>query len=87
MLDMQDSRCWLRVGGGQAGTLLSHFLPLDMRSAAFPEGAVASTAFHHTGVTLWRDQDHFNLLIPRSSAQSLWELLCESAQQYGLVKK
>lgn len=86
VLDMQDGRCWLRVSGDRAETLLNHFLPLNLRSSAFPVGAVASTGFHHVGVTLWRDPDHFNLLIPRSSAQSLWELLSESARQYGLVE-
>ncbi|MQY43513.1 sarcosine oxidase subunit gamma [Epibacterium sp. SM1969] len=86
VLDLQDGRCWLRISGAQAETLLNHFLPLDLRPAAFPVGAVASTAFHHTGVTLWRTEEHFNLLIPRSSAQSLWELLSESARQYGLAE-
>lgn len=86
VLDMQDRCCWLRISGDRAETLLNHFLPLNLRSSAFPAGAVASTAFHHVGVTLWRDPDHFNLLIPRSSAQSLWELLSESARQYGLVE-
>lgn len=86
VLDMQDARCWLRVGGARAETLLNQFLPLNLRSSAFAVGAVASTAFHHVGVTLWRDEDHFNLLIPRSSARSLWELLSDSAQQYGLAE-
>jgi len=41
--------------------------------------------FHQVGVTLWREEKQFNILIPRSSAQSLWELLYESARQYGVV--
>ena len=86
VLDMQDGRCWLRISGDRAAPLLNHFLPLDLRPAAFPVGAVASTGFHHVGVTLWRAPDHLNLLIPRSSAQSLWDLLSESARQYGLVE-
>jgi len=84
VLDMQDSRCWLRVGGDHAEILLNHFLPLNLRPSAFPVRAVASTVFHHVGVTLWREEKHFNMLIPRSSAQSLCELLFESARQYGV---
>ena len=84
ILDLLHSRAWLRVGGPQAETLLNHFLPLDLGAAAFPSGSVASTGFHHVGVTLWRDETGLNLLLPRSFAVSLWELLYESALQYGL---
>ncbi|NVO56068.1 sarcosine oxidase subunit gamma [Rhodobacteraceae bacterium B1Z28] len=84
ILDLLQSRVWIRVGGPKAEVLLNHFLPIDLRAAAFPSGTVASTGFHHVGVTLWRDQTGLNLLLPRSFAVSLWDLLCESALQYGL---
>ena len=84
VLDLSSSRTWVRMTGPKAATLISHFLPLDLRPASFPDGAVASTAFHHVGVTLWRAEKAFNLLLPRSFAVSLWELLTESATQYGL---
>ncbi|WP_035919838.1 sarcosine oxidase subunit gamma [Leisingera aquimarina] len=87
VLDLLQSRCWLRISGSPAETLLNHFLPLNLGSGAFPAGAVAITAFHHTGVTLWRDVQGLNLLMPRSTARSLWELLSESARQYGLAEK
>lgn len=82
-LDLSQSRTWLKIGGDKADTLLNHFLPIDLRSNAFPAGSVASTAFHHVGVTLWRSDDGFNLLLPRSFAASLWQMLQESAMQYG----
>lgn len=87
VLDMQDARCWLRITGDKAETLLNHFLPLNLRPGVFVDGTVATTAFHHVGVTLWRDADGLNLLLPRSSALSLWQLLSESAHQYGLVEE
>lgn len=87
MLDMLQSRCWLRIRGDRSETLLNHFLPLNLRPSVFPAGTVASTAFHHVGVTVWRDAQSLNLLIPRSSAVSLWELMSESARQYGLIEK
>ena len=58
-------------------------LPLDLRPASFPVGSVASTAFHHVGVTLWRSDDGFELFLPRGFALSLWEMLLESAAQFG----
>lgn len=83
-LDLSHSRAWLKVGGDKADVLLNHFLPIDLRSDAFKADSVASTAFHHAGITLWRGDRDFNLLLPRSFAVSLWELLRESAMQYGL---
>lgn len=82
-LDMSHSTTWLKIGGKKADDLLNHFLPIDLRDASFPPGSVASTVLHHTGVTLWRTDRHFNLLLPRSFALSLWELLQESTMQYG----
>lgn len=83
-LDLSHSRVWLRLSGANAPTLLNHYLPLDLRDDAFPDGAVASSAIHHVGVTLWRSGDVYNLLIPRSFAATLYELLQGSALQYGL---
>ncbi len=84
LLDMSQSRAWLKFRGDKAQTLLNHFLPVDLREASFPPGSVASTAFHHTGVTVWRTDGEYNLLLPRSFAVSLWEMLRDSAKQYGL---
>ncbi|MEX0301517.1 MAG: sarcosine oxidase subunit gamma [Leisingera sp.] len=84
VLDLSSARTLVQVSGPQAETLLNHFLPLDLRPAAFPDGAVASTSFHHVGVTLWRSGALFTLALPQSFAASLWELLAGSALQYGL---
>jgi heterotetrameric sarcosine oxidase gamma subunit len=84
VLNLSHSRSWIRINGRKAETLLNHFLPIDLRPGSFPHDTVASTAFHHTGVTLWRCDGGFNLMLPRSFAASLWELLQESAKQYGL---
>ena len=84
VLDISDARCWITVTGPRAATLLGHCLPIDLRSAAFADDAVVSSAIHHVGVTLWRADDGFNLLVPRSYAASIWQLLFELAQQYGV---
>ena len=83
-LDLSQSRSRLHLSGAQAPRLLNHVLPLNLSDSAFPDGSVASTGFHHVGVTLWRETDGFNLFLPRSFAASLCEILTESAAQYGL---
>ncbi|MGR3913232.1 MAG: sarcosine oxidase subunit gamma, partial [Gammaproteobacteria bacterium] len=83
ILDLSHSRTHLRIGGVQAATLLNRHLPLDLREASFKQGAVASSALHHAGVTLWRSARGYELFIPRGFALSLWEILLESAAQFG----
>jgi len=87
VLDLADARTWLRIEGKKAEMLLNHFLPLDFRKDEFTENDVANTGFHHIGVTIWREGDGFNLLLPRSFALSLWDMLVASARQYGLEVK
>jgi heterotetrameric sarcosine oxidase gamma subunit len=82
-LDVSHSRTHVRIAGLKANTLLNRHLPLDLRDVNFPAGSVASTAFHHVGVTLWRSAEGFELFLPRGFALSLWELLLESAAQFG----
>ena len=84
VLDIADARCWITVTGPRAATLLAHSVPIDLRPTAFADDAVVSSAIHHVGVTLWRADDGFNLLVPRSYAASIWLLLFELAQQYGV---
>lgn len=83
LLDLSHSRTWLKISGDQAPSLLNRFLPLDLREDSFPLGQVATTAFHHIGVTLWREKEAYHLLLPRSFAASLAEMLEESAKQFG----
>jgi heterotetrameric sarcosine oxidase gamma subunit len=83
-LDLSHSRTRIRVRGRDAAALLNRFLPLDLRDASFPEGAVASSAMHHVGVTLWRSHAGYELFLPRGFARSCWEVLLESALQFGV---
>ena len=84
ILDLSHSRTRIRINGTQATTVINSYLPIDLREKYFPVGTVASTAFHHVGVTLWRSELGYELFIPRGFALSLWELLIEASEQYGL---
>lgn len=84
VLDVSHARSWLTIKGENAAQLLNHFLPLDLREQSFPVHTMASTAFHHLNANLWREDDGYHLLLPRGFAASLYELLFDSALQYGL---
>ena len=83
-VDLSHSRTHLCVSGPQATEFLGRHFPLDFRADAFPPGAVASSATHHVGVTLWHSERGYELFIPRGFALALWEGLVESAQQFGV---
>jgi len=84
-LDLSHSRTRVCLAGSRATNVLNSFLPLDLRDRSFSVGQVASTGFHHVGVTLWRSIDGYELFVPRSFAVSLWEMLVEASEQYGLA--
>lgn len=83
-LDLSHSRTQLRLTGPKAPTLLNRLLPLDLRDGNFRVDSVASSSMHHVGVTLWRSSAGYELFIPRGFALSTWEVLFESAQQFGV---
>ncbi len=83
-LDLSHSRTRVRVAGRDAAALLNRFLSLDLRTGSFPPGSVASSSFHHVGVTLWHADDGYHLFLPRGFALSCWEVMLESALQFGV---
>lgn len=88
--DQSDGYCVLRLVGSKVRDTLCKLVPVDIHQNAFPVGAVAATAAAHISVTIWRVEDHtdgtpaFEIVVPRSLAGDLWEVLSESAAEYGL---
>ena len=83
-LNLSHSRTRLRISGPDSVSLINRLLPLDLREPSFPTGSVASSAIHHVGVTLWRNELGYDLFIPRGFALSMWEILFESSLQFGV---
>ena len=83
VLDLSSSRTQIVINGNDSTNLLNRHLPIDLREQSFPIDSLASTAFHHVGVTLWRSKNGYQLFVPRAFALSLWEILIESAHQFG----
>ncbi len=83
VVDLSHARTQVTLSGPAAADCLMRHLPLDLREESFPVGSVASTAFHHVGVTLWRNDAGIAVFLPRGFALSLWQLLLETAAQFG----
>ena len=78
----------IKLSGEKVRLLLNRHLPLDLRDDIFSINSSASSAIHHVSVKLFRiNKDEYNLLIPRGFALSIWEILIESATQFGFEIK
>ena len=84
LLDLSHARTHVRVSGPDAATCLNRHLPVDLRDGVCPVGSVVSTALHHVAVALWRSEHGFELFLPRGFALSCWEVLLETAEQFGV---
>ncbi|MDC1047834.1 hypothetical protein OAQ96_04020 [Alphaproteobacteria bacterium] len=83
-LELSHAFTSIKVGGEKSEILFNRHLPLDLRLENFPIHSSASSAIHHVSVKLCRLSDkEFNLFIPRGFALSIWEILLESASQFG----
>jgi len=83
-LDISHSRTHLRVAGPQSQPCLNRLLPVDLRHESFGVDRVATTTMHHVAVAVWRSGEGFELFLPRGFAASLWEVLFDTAVQFGL---
>jgi methylglutamate dehydrogenase subunit D len=80
-LDLSHARAIIRVAGDTAEALLSCFIAIDLRSHRFAVDDVAIAPLHRVSVVLWRRAGGIDILVPRSFARSIWELLAETAER------
>ena len=83
-LDLSPSRPHRRTRGKAAQDCLNRLVPVDLQPSVCPVDSVMSTGFHHVGITLWHSKDGFELFVPRGVALSLWEVLTDTAVQFGV---
>lgn len=86
-LDLSHSFVQLKISGKNARAILSHHISVDMRDAPFPINKLVTTSLHHVGIKLWRAQDCWYIFMPRSFSESLWQLICKTAERYGYAPK
>ena len=83
-LELSHAFTSISIDGEKSDILLNRHLPLDLRLDNFPINSSASSAIHHVSVKLFRiSEKEFRLFIPRGFALSIWEVLLETASQFG----
>ena len=83
-LELSHAFTSISIDGEKSDILLNRHLPLDLRLDSFSLHSSASSAIHHVSVKLFRiSEKEFRLFIPRGFALSIWEILIETASQFG----
>ena len=83
-LEISHSFTCISISGECATLLLNRHLPIDLRSVSFSECSSASSAIHHVSIKLLKYSDNnYYLFIPRGFGLSIWEILLETAKQFG----
>ncbi len=70
--DQGDGWVALCLSGPAAAEVLMRLVPLDLRVAAFPPGAVARSGLNHMPLILWRREADFLVMTFRSMARTAW---------------
>lgn len=71
LTDQSDGWARMRLEGPGAEAVLARLVPLDLRAAAFPEGAVARSGLNHMMAVLTREGPQaFGIMVFRSMAGS-----------------
>lgn len=71
LTDQSDGWARMRLEGAGAEAVLARLVPLDLRAAVFPEGAVARSGLNHMMAVLTREgPDAFGIMVFRSMAGS-----------------
>ena len=84
ILDISHAFTSIEIKGDNSALFLNRHLPIDLRTKNFPNLSSASTAIHHVSVKLFKiSSNNYCLYIPRGFALSIWEILLETADQFG----
>lgn len=78
--DQSDGWVSLTLTGPGAEAVLARLVPLDLRPAAFGEGAAAKTLLNHMPLLIWRQAKGFALLTFRSMARTAVAEIAEAMQ-------
>ena len=83
-LDMSHSFTCISISGDNSTLLLNRHLPIDLRENKFPTASSASSSIHHVSIKLLKiSNNNYFLFIPRGFGLSIWEILLETAKQFG----
>ncbi|MEI2300616.1 sarcosine oxidase subunit gamma [Ensifer sp. MJa1] len=86
VVNQSDGRVLLRIFGPNVRTMLAKGIGLDLHPAVFALGGSANVLCGHIQVNLARtEEDAFELVVPRSFAESLFDELMRMGREFDLT--
>ncbi|MBE1285046.1 MAG: hypothetical protein GJ676_17165 [Rhodobacteraceae bacterium] len=86
VLDLGHTRTAITVEGSASRDLLAQVIAIDTAPAAFGPGEFLQTGIHHVGVLIHcTGPDRFDILVPCTWAETIWEVLFDNALPHGLT--
>ncbi|MEX0305206.1 MAG: sarcosine oxidase subunit gamma [Leisingera sp.] len=86
VLDLGHARTVITLSGPAARDLLSQVIAVDTAPAAFGPGEFRQTGIHHVGVLIHcTGPGSFELLVPCTWAETVWEVLFDNALPHGVA--
>ncbi|WP_298853035.1 sarcosine oxidase subunit gamma [uncultured Ruegeria sp.] len=84
-LDLSHARTVISLSGRKSRDVLSQLIAVDVSDDAFPEGRFLQSGIHHVGELIQCVGDNaFEIYVPVSWAETVWEAICENAMPYGI---
>ncbi|MEM9317873.1 MAG: hypothetical protein AAGA70_02570 [Pseudomonadota bacterium] len=88
VLDLGHARAVVTLGGPDARAVLSGAIALDTRETAFSAGCYLQTAIQHVGVVIQCiDAESFEIFVPATWSESIWDFLFATALRCGVLVK
>ena len=92
VVDVTDNFTTIRIAGPAARTALAKGCPLDLHPRAFGPGRVAQSVVAQVDVILHQVAGDdgvagpaFDLIVRRSFAEYLWQILADAGREYGVA--
>lgn len=83
VVDQTGAEAVLRITGADAEAVLARLVPIDLRVAAFGEGALARTMVAHMTASVLRVPEGYELRVMRSMAGTLWHDVSQAARLFA----
>ncbi|MDK4738387.1 sarcosine oxidase subunit gamma family protein [Rhizobium sp. CNPSo 3464] len=84
--EQSDGRVVLRLSGPSVRRILAKCVAVDLHSQVFAEGQSANMLICHVSANLAHTgPDHFEIIVPRSYAGSVFEELMEMGREFALT--
>ena len=88
VLDLSHARAVIKLSGSFARDLLAQLVAVDTTYSHFGPDEFLQTVIDHVGVLIQcKDHDSFEIFVPSTWAETIWDVIFKNALPYGIEIK